>query len=134
MNTPSISLCILIVEDHPSVASMLEATLDFLGCEVCVAANGYEALNVLETHPPEAIFLDMHLPVMDGRTLLHEVRWRGYTMPVWIMSGGAEAHTLKELLNEGAQGYLVKPFGLSALQQTLDSIFHPVRLEPIRPA
>ncbi len=123
-STPS---CILVVENNQSVAVMLEVALGTWGYEVCVARNGQEGLAILATHSVDAILLDLNMPVMDGRTMLDEVRWAGYTMPVCVMSGGMETQTLRQLLDEGAQGFLIKPFGLTALQQALAHIFLPIQ-------
>ena len=121
-STPS---CILVVENNQSLAAMLEAVLGSWGYEVCVARNGQEGLALLASHSVDAILLDLHMPVMDGRTMLDELRWAGYTMPVWVMSGGMEAKALRHLLDEGAQGFLIKPFELHTLKQVLAQLSYP---------
>ncbi len=110
---------IMVVEDNQSLAAMLQAALRSWGYEVCVARNGQEGLVLLDTYSIAAILLDLRMPVMDGRTMLNELRWAGHTMPVLVMSGGMESQALRRLLNEGAQGFLIKPFGLYALKQAL---------------
>jgi len=116
-------LCILVVEDDRSVADMLESAFRTWGYEVRVARNGQEGLDVVATQSVDGILLDMHMPIMDGRTMLDELRWIGYQLPVWVMSGGSDVQALRQLLHEGAQGYLIKPFQLQSLQQFCAQIF-----------
>ncbi len=125
IRSPITPPCILVVEDNRSVAVLLETTLRSWGYEVCVGRNGQEGLGLLTIHTVDVIFLDLEMPVMDGRTMLKEVQLAGYSMPVWVMSGGLNRQALSPLLAEGAQGFLMKPFGLAALEQALGQIFGP---------
>ena len=118
-----VPLCILVVEDDPSVADMLEAALRTWGYGVWIARNGQEGLEVMTTQSIDGILLDMHMPIMDGRTMLDELRWMGYQVPVWVMSSGMDRHALQQFLREGAQGFFVKPLQLESLRQTCAQIF-----------
>ena len=115
--------CILVVEDDPSVAGLLNTVLEEWGYHVLIAGNGREGLDVVANHAVDGILLDMHMPVMDGRTMLDELRWLGYHMPVLVMSGGLDLPALRQLLNEGAQGFFLKPFNLRSLKQSCQQIF-----------
>ena len=115
--------CILVVEDDRAVADMLEAAFRTWGYEVLVARNGQEGLGIVETQSVDGILLDMNMPIMDGRTMLDELRWKGYQLPVWMMSGGTDRQALRQLLHEGAQGFFIKPFQLKSLQQFCAQIF-----------
>lgn len=116
-------LCILVVDDDPSVAGLLKNVLEGWGYQVRVAKNGQEGLDIVANQVVDGILLDMHMPVMDGRTMLDELRWAGYRMPVLIMSGGLDLPSLRQLLHEGAQGFLFKPFTLQTLKQSCQRIF-----------
>jgi CheY-like chemotaxis protein len=115
--------CLLVVEDDPSVAGLLNNVLEAWGFHVQVARNGREGLDVVGNHTVDGILLDMHMPVMDGRTMLDELRWLGYRMPVLAMSGGLDLPALRQLLNEGAQGFFLKPFNLQSLKHACQQIF-----------
>ena len=119
-------LCILVVEDDRSVAEMLEAAFRTWGYEVRIARNGQEGLDIVATHSVDGILLDMHMPIMDGRTMLDELRWEGHQLPVWMMSGGSDVQALRQLLHEGAQGFFIKPFQLQSLQQSCAQIFSSI--------
>jgi CheY-like chemotaxis protein len=81
---------ILIVEDEPDVRDAFAARLGAEGYEVVTAANGREALRLLERGPlPDAILLDYAMPVMDGRAFrdaqLRDPRWAD--VPVILVTG-----------------------------------------------
>jgi CheY-like chemotaxis protein len=114
---------ILVVDDDPSVLEMLHDALDLWGFDVFLAKNGREGLHVLATQKVDGILLDMDMPVMDGLTMLDELRWLGYPTPVVIMSGGVKGPALRQLVKEGAQGFMSKPFSLSFLRDVCATIF-----------
>jgi CheY-like chemotaxis protein/predicted transcriptional regulator len=116
--------CLLVVDDDPSVTGIISEALTELGYEVLVAGNGREGLNLVERRSVDGILLDMQMPVMDGRTMLDELRWLGHSMPVLMMSGGSDERVLRQLLREGAQGFFLKPFHLSSLKQACRQVFH----------
>lgn len=115
--------CLLVVDDDPSVAGLLDQALQEWGYEVLVARNGREGLDLLDGRCVDGILLDMHMPIMDGRTMLDELRWLGHQMPVVMMSGASEESLLRRMLQEGAQGFFLKPFHLTSVQQACRKIF-----------
>jgi two-component system response regulator (stage 0 sporulation protein F) len=115
--------CLLLVDDDSSVAAVLSDVLQEWGYDVLIARNGREGLDIVGRRSIDGILLDMHMPVMDGRTMLDELRWLGHQMPVLMMSGGSDERVLRQLLQEGAQGFFMKPFHLSSLQQACQQIF-----------
>lgn len=116
-------LCVLVVDDDSSVAALLGDVLQEWGYDVLMARNGREGLAIVERQSVDGILLDMHMPFMDGRTMLDELRWLGHQMPVLMMSGGSDERVLRQLLKEGAQGFFMKPFHLTSLQQVCQQIF-----------
>ena len=115
--------CLLVVDDDPSVAGFLDQALQEWGYEVLVARNGREGLDLLDGRCVDGILLDIHMPIMDGRTMLDELRWLGHQMPVLMMSGASEKPLLRRMLQEGAQGFFLKPFHLASVQQACRKIF-----------
>lgn len=114
---------ILVVDDDPSVAQMLHDALETWGYDVFLAHNGREGLHVLTGQIVDGILLDIHMPVMDGPTMLDEMRWLGYQMPVVVMSGDLNGPALRQLVKEGAQGFMVKPFSLPSLRKLCAKVF-----------
>lgn len=114
---------ILVVEDDSSISQILKDLLIEMGYEVVIAANGREGLQVVEAHSIDGILLDLEMPVMNGQTMLDELRWRNDEVPVIVMSGRVPWESMRNLLREGAQGFLTKPFRLEDLQQKSSQIF-----------
>ncbi len=114
---------ILVVDDDPSLLKTIHDALDLRGFEMLSAKNGREGLDVLTTHNVDGILLDVDMPVMDGLTMLDELRWLGYQTPVVMMSGRLQGPALRQLAKEGAQGFMSKPFSLSFLGEVCTTIF-----------
>jgi CheY-like chemotaxis protein len=67
--------CVLIVDDEPSICETLTELVEMTGCVAVCAANGEEALKLLEAPPhPRLIILDLMMPVMDGADFLRAMR------------------------------------------------------------
>ena len=72
---------ILVVEDEPALRRMLAFTLRDVGFDVRTAWNGVDALEQVAGKTPDAIVLDLEMPVMDGRTFYRQLRGRGSIRP-----------------------------------------------------
>ena len=108
---------ILVVDDETSSARIIADAIAWLGFSVVTASNGREGLTVLGTTPFDGILLDLEMPVMNGWTMLDELRWQGSEVPVIVMSKEANQAKLRKLLEEGAQDYVVKPLNPHLLLQ-----------------
>ncbi len=106
---------ILVVDDHASVRTALQAVLEDAGYTVTTAADGREALECIVADHPDLVLTDLHLPVMDGRQLLAALRGRALTVPVVLMSLDADVRTVAQRVQ--AAGALTKPFELDHLLQ-----------------
>lgn len=108
---------ILIVDDEANSAQMVADAIAEWGFEPVTTSNGREGLDVFLTTSIDGILLDLEMPVMNGWTMLDELRWQGSEVPVIVMSNEANQVSLRKLLEEGAQDYLVKPFNPHLLRQ-----------------
>lgn len=108
---------ILVVDDEADSACIIARALEGWGFEAVTTFNGREGLHVLRTTPIDGMFLDLEMPVMNGLTMLDELRWEGSEVPVIVMSNEADYVKLKSFLVEGAQDYLLKPFNHLLLRQ-----------------
>lgn len=116
---------LLVVDDDPVIAGLLCDMLEGMNYRVMAAGHGQEAMRMIPHQPVDGILLDLDMPIMDGRTMLDELRWKNSEIPVVVMSGGVDHFTLQNLLREGAQGWLMKPFTLKSLQAQCERIFGP---------
>ena len=122
-NTKEKRQCLLVVNNDSEVTGMLNEALQKWGFEVLVAKNGWEALVIAGRRSVDGMLVDMHMPIMDGRTMLNELRWLGYQMPVLMISSESDERILRQLLMEGAQGFFLKPFHLPSLKQVCAQVF-----------
>ena len=106
---------ILIVEDEPRIASFLEKGLKANGFTTTVAAKGADALLIARSDDFELIILDLGLPDLDGLTVLSELRRRGKTMPVIVLTARDGVSDTVAGLEGGADDYVTKPFKFEEL-------------------
>jgi DNA-binding response OmpR family regulator len=105
---------ILIAEDDPRVASLIEKGLRADGYSTIVADDGEEARRLGLTEEYDLMILDMGLPERDGFEVLGELRSHGQTAPVIILTGRTEREAAA-CLEAGADDYMRKPFHFEEL-------------------
>ncbi|MFN0216865.1 MAG: response regulator [Saprospiraceae bacterium] len=104
---------ILIADDHRLVIDGLMLMLGESEDILCVgeAANGREALALLETTPADVLLLDINMPEMDGLECCRQVHERYPQVKVLVLSMMRELSLVKALLKQGASGFLLKNAG-----------------------
>lgn len=106
---------ILVVDDESTISDLIATSLKFVGFEVRTAANGAEALTVVEEFKPHAIILDVMMPVMDGFEVCRQIRNTGNQVGILFLTAKDEMKDKVEGLMIGGDDYLTKPFGLEEL-------------------
>jgi urea transport system substrate-binding protein len=110
---------ILVVEDDEYCRDLVEQILGMNGYLVQGAANGLEALRMLETTAPDLILLDMKMPVMNGWEFSRRLKeQRDRTIPFVIVSAAEDIQLRAQ--ETGADGWLEKPFELTDLLNTVE--------------
>ena len=101
---------IIIVEDDPGISKYLQAALRGHDYEPMLAADGKAALEMIASHCPDVLLLDLGLPDMDGSEIIRSVRsWS--RMPIIVISARSAELDKAAALDMGADDYLTKPFG-----------------------
>lgn len=115
---------LLVVDDDPGIRGLLALFFRGEGFYVETATNGLEALQKARAQRPDAIVLDLWMPVMSGQEFLH--RWRQtrseQAIPVLAMSAYDVTATAEEL---GVRAFLPKPFSMDALLSAVDGLVGP---------
>jgi len=106
---------ILIVEDEPAMASGLRDNLEFEGYVVRVACDGEEALSSAAESPPDLILLDLMLPRRNGLDVCRELRRRGLSIPIIMLTARSQETDKVVGLELGADDYVTKPFSVREL-------------------
>lgn len=105
---------IVVIEDDPQMRRFLRAALGSSGYDVYGGETARRGLAEAAARRPDAVLLDLGLPDMDGLDVLRQLRgWS--SMPVIILSARGQERVKVQALDNGADDYLVKPFGTGEL-------------------
>ena len=111
---------VLVVDDDETIRRTLRINLRARGYEVEEVASGRDALSTLEDAPPDLVILDLGLPDVDGVEVLRRLR-RTSRVPVVVLSARHQSDDKVEALDEGADDYVTKPFGMDELMARVRS-------------
>ena len=112
---------ILVVDDEPDVRNFLATCIEDAGFFVETAGDGVEALEKLDASVT-VVFVDIKMPVMDGIELVKEIRKRGSSVPILMITTESAQERIDEAKSAGANGYMVKPFTSAKIQKQLNDI------------
>jgi DNA-binding response OmpR family regulator len=103
---------ILVVDDDPEILKLITLLLRRIDADSTSFHEGQDALHYLAEETPDLIILDLMMPGVDGFEILREVRSqdRFDRVPVLILSAKADAGSIREGLERGADGYVTKPY------------------------
>jgi len=109
--------CILVVDDDPMVRSLLQAFLSELGHSVVVAENGLQAVDAFHRLRSSIRLLvtDLHMPVMDGVSLIRHIRQLDEHLPIAAITGYADDAML-QAIRQHVTVLIKKPVRFSELQ------------------
>lgn len=112
-NTPAAK--ILVVDDEPEVRAAVEDGLAVEGYDVRGAADGLAALSEVASWQPDALVLDVMMPVLDGLAVCRRLRALDDRTPILVLTALDSVSERVDGLDAGADDYLVKPFALDEL-------------------
>lgn len=103
---------ILIVEDEPEIAKLIQQTLEREGFSCQIAEDGMRALDLFQIQQPDLIILDLMLPGLDGLEVCTRIRQKSHLKDPYILMLTARGEEIDRVigLSTGADDYLVKPF------------------------
>ncbi len=120
---------VLIVEDEPRIADLIDRTLRRHGHETLLAATGHEALDIANRSDPALIILDLGLPDLDGTAVARRLRLHS-DVPILMLTARAAERDRIDGLQAGADDYVVKPFSPAELALRVDAILRRGRRDP----
>ncbi|MFN2446725.1 MAG: response regulator transcription factor [Vicinamibacterales bacterium] len=130
---------VLVVEDDPDIAHLVELHLRDLPCEVDVAHDGAAALDAVLAQAYDAIVLDIMLPYLDGLAVCQAIRQHRIYTPILMLTARSTELDRVVGLELGADDYLTKPFSVLELLARVRAFFrrantYSPRDEPLRGA
>ena len=116
---------ILIIDDDPSIRSLVRDVLEIEGYTVHEAQDGFAGLRAIEAERPDCVVLDVMMPGMDGHAVLQRIRAAdgGPDLPVVMLTAAADDAQAWKAWTEGVDYFLAKPFDPSELLRYLDYLF-----------
>ena len=118
---------ILIVDDSESIREVVSFTLESAGYTVHIGSDGTDALTMLDGRSIDLIITDLHMPQMDGISLIKEIR-RNPTFatyqrtPILFLTTESQVEKKMEAKEAGATGWIIKPFVPTKLLEALNKV------------
>src|SRR3954451_2155188 len=117
---------ILVVDDEPQIRRALQSALTAHGYTVAAAEDGATGLESIASWSPDAIILDLVMPGVDGFEVLRQTRiWSA--VPIIVLSARGQEADKVAALDQGADDYLTKPFGMAELLARLRVVLRRAR-------
>ncbi len=121
---------ILIVEDEPSIVTLIKYNLEKAGFKTDVAYNGEEAIKQTEKENYDLIVLDLMLPKMDGMEVCKTLRKTNDYIPILMLTAKDDEYDKIYGLEMGADDYLTKPFSPKELIARINAILRRTEQQP----
>lgn len=122
---------VLVIDDDPTVLSVLKRGLAYEGFAVDTASTGLQGLAVARDHKPDLVILDVMLPGCDGYEVLRRLRSADEDIPVLMLTARDDTTDQVKGLEAGADDYVVKPFTFAVLAARVKALLR--RRESERP-
>ena len=121
---------ILVIDDDPSVRSLVADSLEIEGYEVHTAEDGFSGLRAIEAHKPDCVLLDVMMPGLDGHQVLQRIRSAEErpALPVVMLTAYSDDATAWQAWTEGVDYFLAKPFDAEELLRYLSYLFETTTL------
>lgn len=100
---------LLLVDDELDLSLNMKELLEDEVRQIFIAANGFEALKILQNESVDCVVTDIKMPVLDGFSLMEEARTMGFEMPFIFYSGHGSTELRKKALSMGAFDLFTKP-------------------------
>ncbi|MDX1639239.1 MAG: response regulator transcription factor [Balneolaceae bacterium] len=113
---------VLVIEDDPSVRTLVKAVLEHKGNEVSQADNATKGRDLAIQNEFDIIILDLGLPDGDGFDIAKDIRDQEITTPILVLSAEQETDVKIKCLKVGADDYLTKPFNTEELMARIEAI------------
>lgn len=117
---------ILVVDDEQLYRHLLRVNLETEGYEVIAARDGEEAIELVTSHQPDLIILDVAMPRLDGFSTCERIR-QFSDVPIIMLTARGEEQDRVKGLNVGADDYVTKPFSATELVARVRAVLRRVK-------
>jgi two-component system OmpR family response regulator len=122
---------VLVVEDHPVIAELVETRLRIEGLRASKCLGGREAIRRVDSEPFDLVILDIMMPDIDGYEVLAHIRGQEATrnLPVVFLTARSSQEDIEKGLRMGANQYVTKPFSGAELVRTVKILLQERQLQ-----
>jgi two-component system chemotaxis response regulator CheY len=121
-------ISIIIVDDNDMMRSILRGMLRGDEYEVIgEARNGMVAVEIAERLTPDIICMDIVMPEKDGLAALSEIKTANPKIEIVMITSNTEPETVREAIQNGASGFIVKPFNTARVLDTIEKVAGKIR-------
>ncbi len=123
-----IGVRILLAEDNRINALLAKSLLERSGCDVVAVANGAEAVEAIKNAPYDIVFMDLHMPIMDGLDATRAIRALGGSfndLPIIALTAAAMEEDRRSCISAGMDDFITKPLEIGALEAILTKWLKP---------
>lgn len=125
---------VLVVDDEPNIRDLLSTSLRFAGFDVQTAANGTQAVTLIQEAAPDIILLDVMLPDMNGFSVTKKLRSMDIQVPILFLTARDETEDKITGLTVGGDDYLTKPFSLDEVVARIQAILRRTKASEAEPS
>ncbi|MGD0961138.1 MAG: sigma-54 dependent transcriptional regulator [Methylomonas sp.] len=120
---------VLVADDEKNSRRMLEILLGKLGCQVSLAADGAEALEIMRKTSVNLLITDLRMPKMDGLGLLSALRAEGIDTPVIVVTAYGTVESAVTAMKAGASDFLMRPLDVEQVELVVNHALENCRLK-----
>jgi DNA-binding response OmpR family regulator len=113
---------LLLIEDEPSVISLIQRSLTASGHEIAIAMDGQSGLQMSLQHEFDIILLDLMIPVINGMEVCRKIRAADNAKPILMLTALGTTENIVSGLDAGADDYMTKPFKLAELEARIRTL------------
>lgn len=118
---------ILVVDDEPTICSMMKVFLTQIGYQIRTVNSGEDAIVAFDEDPPDMVLLDISMPGMRGIDVLQLMKNRKADCGIIMLSAYGDDQTIQEAMDMGAYCYIQKPMELMELKKHLEDLHQQIR-------
>ena len=119
---------VLVIDDEEPVRQVASEILGYLGYTVVMAGSGEDGVKLVrEGMRPDVVLLDVIMPGMNGFQTLRKLRETEPELPILICTGYSDRKAAESLVNEGADGFVNKPYNIETLAKQLEKLHGEIK-------
>jgi len=113
---------LLYADDEPTLRELVQHHLSLEGFDVETAADGFEAVMLMQKVSFDLVVLDIHMPKMDGIEVLKYMKLHKIPSRLIVLTGDPDPHIISQCAKYGANDYLTKPYNYHELIEAIDRV------------